>query len=111
MRYKGAAMSEQRITADDVRKVARLARLAMDENRLGAFAAQLEGILHYVGQIQKLDVGGVEPMAHVLPLKNVLREDIAGPALPLEKVLANAPETDGPFFKVPKIIGGEVDSG
>jgi aspartyl-tRNA(Asn)/glutamyl-tRNA(Gln) amidotransferase subunit C len=49
-------------------------------------------------------------MVHALPLHNVFREDVIEPALPLEKVLSNAPETDGPFFKVPKILGAEEDS-
>ena len=49
-------------------------------------------------------------MAHALPLHNVLRDDVVGPSLPREKVLENAPDTDGPFFKVPKVIGGDEDS-
>ena len=57
-----------------------------------------------------LDVTGIEPMAHALPLHNVLREDVVEPSLPLEKVLQNAPDSDGPFFKVPKVIGGDEDS-
>ena len=55
-------------------------------------------------------LGGVEPMAHALPLHNVLRDDVVEPSLPLEQVLRNAPEADGPFFKVPKVIGGDEDS-
>jgi aspartyl-tRNA(Asn)/glutamyl-tRNA(Gln) amidotransferase subunit C len=49
-------------------------------------------------------------MAHALPLHNVFREDVVEPSLPVEKVLRNAPDSDGPFFKVPKIIGGDEDS-
>ncbi len=49
-------------------------------------------------------------MAHAVPLSNVLREDVVEPSLPVEDVLRNAPETDGPFFKVPKILGGGEDS-
>ena len=90
--------------------VAKLARLALDEPQLDRFATQLESILEYVGQIGEVDVAGVEPMAHALPVANVLRDDVVGPSLPLEKVLQNAPETDGPFFKVPKVIGGDEDS-
>jgi aspartyl-tRNA(Asn)/glutamyl-tRNA(Gln) amidotransferase subunit C len=55
-------------------------------------------------------MSGVEPMAHAVPLQNVLRDDVAEKSLPLEEVLKNAPDTDGPFFKVPKIIGGDEDS-
>lgn len=90
--------------------MARLARLEMDETQAHRFAAQLESILEYVAKIGQVDTAAVEPMAHALPLSNVLREDVAQPGLPLEQVLMNAAETDGPFFKVPKIIGGEEDS-
>src|SRR5688572_28322497 len=102
--------SAKKLSIDDVRHVARLARLAMDEPQLQKLGAQLEGILKYVDKLQRVDVSGVEPMAHALPLQNVLREDFVEPSLPLEKVLQNAPDTDGRFFKVPKIIGGDEDS-
>jgi len=106
------AMPEQRptITLDDVRHVAKLARLALNDAQIEKYAAQLEGIFGYVAKIGALDVTGVEPMAHAPPLHNVWREDVVEPSLPIEKVLQNAPETDGPFFKVPKIIGGDEDS-
>jgi aspartyl-tRNA(Asn)/glutamyl-tRNA(Gln) amidotransferase subunit C len=98
------------ITPDDVQKVAKLARLSLDDADVPRLAGQLESILGYVKKIEQVDVSGVEPLAHALPVHNVLREDVPGPALPLEKVLQNAPETDGPFFKVPKVIGGDEDS-
>src|SRR5438552_2507754 len=103
-------MSQQKISIEQVRHVAKLARLALDEDRLARLTTELEHILQYVDKISQLDVRGVEPMAHALPLHNVLREDVVEPPLPIEQVLQNAPETDGPFFKVPKIIGGEEDS-
>ena len=103
-------MPEQKITLDQVRHVAKLSRLALDEGRLEKFAVQLGSILEYVAKISEVDVTGVEPMAHALPVHNVFREDIVEPSLPLEKVLQNAPDSDGPFFKVPKIIGGDEDS-
>jgi aspartyl-tRNA(Asn)/glutamyl-tRNA(Gln) amidotransferase subunit C len=102
-------MSES-LSIDDVRKVAKLARLALPDDRLQTLTGQLESILHYIDKLKQIDTSGVEPMAHALPVKNVLRDDIPQPGLPLEKVLMNAPETDGPFFKVPKVIGGEEDS-
>jgi len=100
-------MSQTQISLDQVRHVAKLARLALSEAQLARLAPQLESILQYVakiGQVPALDA--VEPMAHALPLRNVLRDDVVEPSLPVEKVLLNAPETDGPFFKVPKVIGG-----
>ena len=98
------------ISLDQVRHVAKLARLALREDQLVKYAPQLGAILQYIEQINKIDKTGVEPMAHALPLHNILREDVVERSLPLEKVLKNAPETDGPFFKVPKIIGGDEDS-
>jgi aspartyl-tRNA(Asn)/glutamyl-tRNA(Gln) amidotransferase subunit C len=103
-------MAEQKITLDQVRHVAKLSRLALDEGRLGKFSTQLASILEYVAKIGEVDVTGVEPMAHALPIHNVFRQDVVEPSLPLEKVLQNAPDSDGPFFKVPKIIGGDEDS-
>lgn len=101
---------EKLIALEEVRHVAKLARLALDEDHIKRLAAQLASILGYVDQIGRVDTNGVEPMAHALPLHNVLREDRIEPSLPLEKVLQNAPETDGPFFKVPKVLGAEEDS-
>src|SRR3954471_18430307 len=103
-------MSDKPITLEDVKHVAKLARLSLSGADLKKFETQLGSILDYVAKIQQADVTNVEPMAHALPIKNVLREDVVEPSLPLEKVLQNAPETDGPFFKVPKIIGGDEDS-
>jgi aspartyl-tRNA(Asn)/glutamyl-tRNA(Gln) amidotransferase subunit C len=103
-------MAEQAISPEQVRHIAKLARLALDDSQLARFATQLEPILEYVGQLTSVDVSGVEPMAHALPLSNVLRDDVVEPSLTVEQVLQNAPESDGPFFKVPKVIGGDEDS-
>ncbi len=103
-------MAERKLTTEDVKHVAKLARLALDERKLAKLTPQLESILEYVAKIGEVDVKGVEPMAHALPLANVLREDLVEPSLPIEKVLQNAPETDGSFFKVPKVIGVDEDS-
>jgi aspartyl-tRNA(Asn)/glutamyl-tRNA(Gln) amidotransferase subunit C len=98
------------ITAAQVAHVARLARLCLSDAELERFTPQLESILGYVAKISELDVSDVEPMAHAVPLRNVLRDDVVEPALAVERVLMNAAQTDGPFFKVPKIIGGDEDS-
>jgi aspartyl-tRNA(Asn)/glutamyl-tRNA(Gln) amidotransferase subunit C len=97
---------QQAISPEKVREVAKLARLALDDAEVQKLGPQLASILQYVGQLSEVDVTSVEPMAHALPVSNVLRDDIVEPSLPVEKVLQNAPETDGPFFKVPKVIGG-----
>jgi aspartyl-tRNA(Asn)/glutamyl-tRNA(Gln) amidotransferase subunit C len=100
----------EKITIEQVNHVAKLARLSLPPERLAKLAGQLESILQYVDQIQRADVSGVEPMAHALPIKNIFREDIVEPSLTVEQVLANAPDSDPPFFKVPKVIGGDEDS-
>jgi aspartyl-tRNA(Asn)/glutamyl-tRNA(Gln) amidotransferase subunit C len=101
---------QQKISLDQVRHVAKLSRLALSEDRTRRFATQLESILEYVAKLDEVDMSGVEPMTHALPLHNVLRDDVVEPSLPVEQVLLNAPDFDGPFFKVPKVIGGEEDS-
>ncbi|HEY1683427.1 MAG TPA: Asp-tRNA(Asn)/Glu-tRNA(Gln) amidotransferase subunit GatC [Tepidisphaeraceae bacterium] len=103
-------MAHQKISAEDVRHVAKLARLALSDAEIERLAPQLESILEYVAMMDKLDVSNVEPMAHALTLTNVLRDDVVTPSLPLGKVLQNAPERDGAFFAVPKVIGGDEDS-
>src|SRR5947209_7765880 len=105
-----SAPAPEKLTLADVRHVAMLARLDLKDDALARLTGQLEPILGYINKLKEVDTSGVEPMAHALPLHNVLREDVVEPSLPLEKVLRNAPETDGPFFKVPKVIGGEEDS-
>jgi aspartyl-tRNA(Asn)/glutamyl-tRNA(Gln) amidotransferase subunit C len=103
-------MASQKITAEQVQHVAKLARLALPPQRLAKLAGQLESILDYIAKIQSVDTAGVEPMAHALPIKNIFREDIVEPSLTVEQVLANAPDAEAPFFKVPKVIGGDEDS-
>jgi aspartyl-tRNA(Asn)/glutamyl-tRNA(Gln) amidotransferase subunit C len=99
-----------KITPEQVQHVAKLARLSLPPDQLARLAGQLESILEYVAKIQSVDVSGVEPMAHALPIKNIFREDVIEPSLTVEQVLANAPDSDPPFFKVPKVIGGDEDS-
>jgi aspartyl-tRNA(Asn)/glutamyl-tRNA(Gln) amidotransferase subunit C len=96
----------EKITLDQVEHVAKLARLSLPPQRAG----QLESILEYVAKIQGVDVSGVEPMAHAFPIKNVFRDDEVEPSLSVQQVLANAPDAEAPFFKVPKVIGGDEDS-
>lgn len=93
-----------KITGKEVRYVADLARLELSAEEVEQFTSQLNGILEYMEQLDELDTDQVEPMAHVLPLKNVLRDDVAAPSLGREATLANAPEADKGHFVVPKII-------
>ena len=102
--------SQVTLSDKEVRHVAKLARLAIPEGQVHTYAQQLQGILHYVAKIAEVDIQGVEPTAHAVQMRNVFREDVVGPALTLEQVLQNAPDADPPFFRVPKIIGGDEDS-
>ena len=94
------------ISLDEVRRIAVLARLELSSEEEQLFAGQLSAILDYVEQLKTLDVSGVEPMTHALAAEDAapLREDEVRPSLPLDEVLANAPERDGTCFKVPRII-------
>ncbi|SHF19041.1 Asp-tRNA(Asn)/Glu-tRNA(Gln) amidotransferase subunit GatC [Alkalibacter saccharofermentans] len=93
-----------KLTKEDVMYVADLARLEFNEEEIEKYVHQLGDILNYEEQLNELDTTGVEPTAHVLPIKNVLREDVPVPSLDREKALMNAPEKDKGCFKVPKVI-------
>jgi len=88
----------------DVEKVARLARLELSEEEKATFGSQLEQILTYMEQLNRLDTSGVEPTSHAIPVYNVFREDEVRPSLPQEEVLAIAPDEEDGHFKVPRII-------
>jgi len=95
----------ERITTEDVAHVARLARLSLDAEELERFTGQLAAVLEHAADLEALDTSGVEPTAHPLPLVNVLRDDVPGPCLPHDEVLAAAPETEDDRFLVPRILG------
>lgn len=94
------------ITRKDVEHVALLSRLELTDSEVEKFTGQLNAILGYIDMLNRLDTDGVEPTAHVLPLKNVMRADEVRPSLPRELALANAPEQEDGYFKVPKILEG-----
>ncbi len=91
------------IDRDQVLHVARLARLALTDDEVERFRAQLSAILEAVGKVSELDLEGVPPTSHPLDLVNVLADDEPRPSLPLEDALANAPDPDGGFFGVPPV--------
>jgi len=95
---------EKKIDQTQVRKVARLSRLELTEAEVAEFTGQLSAILDYVEKMNELDTTGVEPLAHCLPVSNVFRADCVKESLGTEKTLTNAPQRDGEFFKVPKIL-------
>ncbi|MFH1045335.1 MAG: Asp-tRNA(Asn)/Glu-tRNA(Gln) amidotransferase subunit GatC [Candidatus Omnitrophota bacterium] len=88
----------------DINYVARLARIELSDEQKRKLGKQLSDILQYITKLQQLDVANVEPMSHVLPVQNVFRPDVVSPALPIDKVLANAPAATKEGFVVPKVI-------
>jgi len=94
------------LSLDEVRRVARLARLRLSPEEEQAFQGQLSAILDHVAQLGELDVSGVEPMTHALAAGEPapLRPDALGPVLPPGEALLNAPAREGTCFKVPKVI-------
>ena len=92
------------ITREEVEKVAKLARLELTEVEKTAYAQQLSQILTHVETLKKYDTDGVEPTSTVLDQTNVWRFDDIRPSLSVEQAMANAPESIGGFFAVPKII-------
>jgi aspartyl-tRNA(Asn)/glutamyl-tRNA(Gln) amidotransferase subunit C len=94
----------ERIDKVQVRKVGKLSRLELSGAEVEEFTGQLSAILDYMEKMNELDTTDVEPLAHCLPVSNVFRADCVKGSLGTEKTLANAPERDGEFFKVPKIL-------
>ena len=92
------------ITREDVLHIARLARLELSESELETMRTQLDAILTYIDRLKALDVTGVEPTSHAVPLVNVMRDDEVAPSFPQDEMLRNAPDRVGEFFRVPRII-------
>ena len=96
--------SEKKITPAEVEHLARLARLALTAEEKEKFRGQLSEILGYMAKLDELDVSGLEPLTHPLPIWNVFRKDEAAPGLSREEALRNAPEQKDGFFKVPPVL-------
>lgn len=88
----------------DIAKVARLARLALNDDELERYRRQCEVVLEHAALVQGLPTDGVPPTSHPLPRTNAFREDLVTECLDREEVLAQAPERDGDFFVVPRIL-------
>jgi aspartyl-tRNA(Asn)/glutamyl-tRNA(Gln) amidotransferase subunit C len=95
------------LSLDQVRKVAKLARLELSEPDLARMQQQLSAILAYVEELNALNTDGVEPLAHPLPVSNVFRPDEEKPSLPPAEALQNAPSKVGDYFGVPAVFSDE----
>jgi aspartyl-tRNA(Asn)/glutamyl-tRNA(Gln) amidotransferase subunit C len=93
-----------RITAEDVRKVAELARLDLPDEKIATYTAQLERILDYVAQLQGIDTEGVPPTTRAVEVVNVTREDGAESTPVREELLDLAPQREGDVYRVPRIL-------
>ena len=93
-----------KLSKEEVKHVANLARLAITEEEAEKFAEQLGKITDFAEQLNELDTTNVEPTSHVLPLVNVLREDVAKEGLPREKVMLNVKDQEAGQIKVPSIM-------
>ncbi len=92
------------ITREEVLHVARLARLAFSEEEVGPLREQLGGILDYIRQLDSLDTRGIVPTSHAVEMGTPFRDDSVHPFGDKEAILANAPDREGDFFRVPRII-------
>ncbi|MCX7721035.1 MAG: Asp-tRNA(Asn)/Glu-tRNA(Gln) amidotransferase subunit GatC [Dictyoglomus thermophilum] len=98
---------ERRDFKEQLKKTAHLARLHLTPEEEELFAKQLQNILDYFKKLQELDTSNVEPMAHVLPLYNIWREDEVRESISQKEALKNAPEIEDLGFKIPRIMKRE----
>jgi len=95
----------QTISENEVRHVAKLARLKLTDEEVRQFTVQLGDILAHMEKLKAVDVADVEPMAHPMQVTSVMRDDVEQPGMAPDAILANAPDRSGPFFKVVKVLG------
>jgi len=93
-----------RLSREEVKHVALLARLELTDAEREQFTTQLNSILEHFQVLTELDTSGIEPTSHVIPLQSVLRDDEVRPSLPAEEVMANAPDRLAETFRVPRIV-------
>jgi aspartyl-tRNA(Asn)/glutamyl-tRNA(Gln) amidotransferase subunit C len=93
------------VTIKDVEHVAELARLSFNDEEKQKLTVQLNDILRYMDQLNRLNTDAVEPLSHVIALGNVFRDDVVRPSLSRAETLRNAPAKTEEFFRVPKVIG------
>jgi len=92
------------VSKETVKYVAHLARIELKPKELEKLSQQLKDILGFIDKLKKLDIQNINPTSHILPINNIFREDAPRESLPGDKVLDNAPQKQGNFFGVPKVI-------
>jgi len=98
------------LTQEEVRHVALLARIALDDEQVATLQTELNGVFDYIDQISCLDLSEVEPMVHSIPLVNSMREDVPIEGLSQERALMNAPAREDDAILIPRIIGPGADA-
>ena len=98
------ATPKTKISIEEVDHVARLARLDLSAADKERMRSELDKILGYIDKLRALDTRDVEPTSHAVPITNVMRDDVERPSLPVEDMLANAPDRHREMFRVPRII-------
>ena len=93
-----------KISRTEVEHVARLARLALDDAEINALTGDMDAILAYVDQLNRLDTDGIVPTAHAVPMANAFRTDEVRPSFTPEQAQCNAPAPDPAGFRVPRVI-------
>lgn len=97
-------MQGSKISREEVKHIANLARLKLSDEEESLMTQQLNNILIYMEKLNELDTSNIEPMHHAVEQVNVMREDKPKPSLTSERALSNAPQQNGTFFVVPKVL-------
>jgi aspartyl-tRNA(Asn)/glutamyl-tRNA(Gln) amidotransferase subunit C len=98
------AAKERKVDEAQVRHIAMLSRLKPSDDEVALFSEQLSAIVDYVEKLNEVNTDDVEPTAHAIPVENVFRADEVRPSISSDEALANAPQRDGDFFAVPKVL-------
>jgi aspartyl-tRNA(Asn)/glutamyl-tRNA(Gln) amidotransferase subunit C len=98
------AKREELISKEQVEHVAMLARLGLSDDEKATLQVQLSSILEYMAALSQVDTSAIPPTAQVIPLRNVMRDDVAVPSLTVDQIMANAPEREGNFFRFPPVL-------
>ncbi len=91
------------VSREEVKHIALLSRLELTDEEADLYSEHISEILDYAETLKSLDVEGVEPTSHAVPMYNVMRDDAVQTHLSLEDALQNAPDKEGPFFRVPRV--------
>jgi len=92
------------VSKDDVRKIAKLARLALDESRVAPMEGELNGIFQWIEMLNEVDVAGVAPLTSVVETHLKMRDDVVSDGNQADALMTNAPEGEDHFFVVPKVV-------